>query len=70
MMLFSIFIIICQFLKVIAESHRYTISFFLQKVQGRIVQDGYVVPGFQGRQPGAVWGGQKDWSLQGVCDDF
>ena len=65
-MLFDIFIIICQFLKVIAESHRYTISFFLQKVKARIIQDGYVVPDFQGRQPGAVWGGQRGLSLQGV----
>ena len=64
-MLFGIFIIICQFLKVIAESRPYTLSFFLQKVQ-----DGYVLPGVQGRPPDVVWDGQKGWSLQGVCDDF
>ena len=64
-MLFCIFIIICQFLKLIAESRRYTLNFLLQKVQ-----DGCVLQVSQGRPLNAVWGGQKGWSLQGVCDDI
>ncbi len=69
-MLFSIFIIICQFLKVIAESRRYTISFFLQQVKAGIIQDGYVVPGVQGHPPDEALGGQKGWSLRGVYADL